>query len=100
MAEFHFSRFILAQAKKYGEKTALRFKSLKNGEWQSKSWKSFGEEIKMVARALAKLGFKEEDKLGEFSQNVPEMLVTDFAMYANRGVLVPIYATSSVSQVA
>ena len=100
MTEFHFSRFILAQAKKYGEKTALRFKSLKTGEWQSKSWKTFGEEIKTVARALAKLGLKEEDKVGEFSQNMPEMLVTDFAMYANRAILVPIYATSSVSQVA
>lgn len=99
MAEFHFSRFILAQAKKYGEKTALRFRSLKTGEWQTKSWKVFGEEIKMVARALAKLGVKEEDKVGQFSQNMPEMLVTDFAMYANRAVLIPIYATSSVSQV-
>ena len=99
MAEFHFSRFILEQAKKYGEKTALRFKSMTSGEWQSKSWKTLAEEIKIVARALAKLGIKEEDKVGEFSQNVPEMLVTDFALYANRGVLVPIYATSSVSQV-
>lgn len=100
MAEFHFSRFILAQAKKYGEKTALRFKSLTSGEWQSKTWKMFGEEIKMVARALAKLGVKEEDKVGEFSQNMPEILVTDFALYANRAVMIPIYATSSVSQVA
>lgn len=101
MADFHFARYMFAQANKYGNnKSAMRYRKINSNAWQNKSWETFAEEIDTIAHALAQLGLKEHDKAGQFSQNMPENLVVDFALYSNRAVLIPIYATSSVDQVS
>lgn len=100
MENFHFARYMVVQAEKYGEKTALRYRDINGKEWHKKSWKDFVAEIKVLARAFAVIGIKEEDKVGQFSQNMPENLVADMALYSNRAIVVPIYATSSAPQVS
>jgi long-chain acyl-CoA synthetase len=52
-----------------------------------------------TAWAMAEMGVEEGDKIAVYSQNMPQYLFTDFGSYANRCVSVPIYATSSPSQV-
>lgn len=100
MADFHFARYMFTQANKYGTKSAIRYREIDSATWQKKSWDAFAEEIDTIAHALAQMGLKESDKAGQFSQNMAENLVVDFALYSNRAVVIPIYATSSIDQVS
>lgn len=54
---------------------------------------------KAVAAAFEILDIRETDRIALFSANRPELLIADFAAYANRAVPVAIYATSSPDQV-
>ncbi len=63
------------------------------------SWQSMAELTKAAAAALEILNIGETDRIALFSGNRPELLIADFAAYANRAVPVAIYATSSLDQV-
>ena len=63
------------------------------------SWEEFSEKIMKTAQAMAELKIQPEDNVGIYSQNMAKYLITDFAAYANCAVMVPMYATSSPSQV-
>lgn len=99
MEELHLSQIVPSQSKKYQQKPFLFSKKDSNDRWDSISWNDFDEQINIVAKALVELGLNEFDRVGQFSQNMAENLIVDFGLYANRAVLVPLYATSSVSQV-
>lgn len=91
---------ISTQARRFGDREALRFRDYKTQEWMSISWNQFKTNIEREAKSLYKAGLDVEDKVAIFSQNCPEILTTHFAAYYNRGVAVPIYATSSKSEAA
>lgn len=93
------STMISRQAEHYGDRTCLKYKSDETGTWIPVSWNRVDEIIKLEAQAMAALGIGVQENVGIFSQNMPEYIYTDFAAYANRAVNVPLYATSSPSQV-
>ncbi len=64
------------------------------------SWKTFSGTIMETAQAMAEMGVKPGDNLGVYSQNMEKYLIADFAAYANRAVMVPMYATASPAQVS
>lgn len=99
MEEQHFSHTIKLQSKKYGEKAALYFRKNLTDNWTATSWNELEKKISVVAKALVELGVAEHDRVGQFSQNMAENLIVDYALFANRAVMVPMYATSSVAQV-
>ncbi|MDD2511678.1 MAG: long-chain fatty acid--CoA ligase [Proteiniphilum sp.] len=99
MAYHHLGEVIHQQARKYRYKTVLKFQA-PGGAWQKMSWKEFSGNIMKTAQAMAEMGVKPGDNLGVYSQNMEQYLVTDFAAYANRAVMVPIYATASPMQVS
>ncbi|MEG0011272.1 MAG: long-chain fatty acid--CoA ligase [Muribaculaceae bacterium] len=90
---------ITSQAKKYGSREVFRHKNYDTNKWVSTSWSAFSKKIEKVACAFEMLGIKENENIAIFSQNCPEILVTDFAAFNNRSVPVPLYATSSKEQV-
>lgn len=100
MSTFHFATLMFSQAEKYGTRTALRYRRNGETQWREMSWRKFADRIKTTAKALVELGVAEGEPVGQFSQNMPENLIVDFALYANRAVLVPVYATSSTEQVS
>jgi long-chain acyl-CoA synthetase len=63
------------------------------------SWISFSEKVLKTARAMAEIGLNPNDNVGIYSQNMEKYLITDFAAFANRAVMVPMYATASPAQV-
>lgn len=63
------------------------------------SWGEFATKVNKAAAAMEILGVEPADMVAVFAPNCPEILVTDFACYANRAVPVAIYATSSPEQV-
>ncbi len=96
MREKHLALIVYSQAEKYGDKTALRARS--EGQWKDISYRSMGEQVRAVAKALLGMGVKEGDRVGIFSQNRPEWTLADFAIMSIRAVSVPIYATNTSRQ--
>lgn len=92
------STMIARQAEHYGERTCLKYKNYDTNTWVPVSWNQVSENVRIEAQALAALGVVEQEKVGVFSQNMPECVYTEFASFVNRAVNVPIYATSSTSQ--
>lgn len=95
----HLSVLIHEQAKKYGEKTALTFKSFGGQTWKTVSWKQFSMRVKQVSNALLNLGLKPQESIAVFSQNCIQYLYTDFGAYGVRAISIPFYATSSEQQI-
>ena len=99
METLHFGDLIHAQARKYGDKIALNHRKNIQDDWTGISWKSFSEQVCSIAKALLELGVNEGDRVGQFSNNMAENLIVDYALFSNRAVVVPMYATSTASQV-
>lgn len=94
----HLGLLVHRQAEKYTSKTALKYLN-GDGKWANLSWNNFSEKVMKTARAMAEIGMKPHDNIGIYSQNMEKYLFTDFGAYANRAVMVPMYATSSPRQV-
>ncbi len=99
METVHFSQLVFAQAKKYGEKTVMCYRNSINDDWSTISWNSFAGQVLAAAKAFVELGVVEQQRVAQFSQNKAENLIVDFALFANRATVVPMYATSTVPQV-
>ena len=95
----HLARLVHEQAKKYGARTALRYRDYDTSSWIPVTWNQFSNTVEVASRALLELGVAVHENVGIFSQNKPECFYTDFALYAVRAVSVPLYATSSCEQV-
>lgn len=99
MAYHHPAVLVHRQAEKYGTRTALKYRNYKTSQWIPISWNEFSHNVYQAANALVDLEVEEFENIGIFSQNKPEWFYVDFAAFANRAVTVPLYATSSQSQV-
>ena len=99
MGKTSFSDLIQRQAKKYGERVALRHRDYKTNTWIPTTWNQFAETVTTVSNALIELGVEVQENLGVFTQNKPESLYMDFGAFGVRAVTVPLYATSSEAQV-
>ncbi|MEG2150807.1 MAG: long-chain fatty acid--CoA ligase [Bacteroidaceae bacterium] len=99
MTYHHLSVLIHQQAEKYGDRIALKYRDYSKAQWIPISWKEFSQTVKTAANSLVELSVKETENVGIFSQNKPECLYVDFSSFANRAVTIPLYATSSPSQV-
>jgi len=95
----HLGELVHKQALTLKYKTALKYQS-PSGEWLDLSWKSFADKIMKVAQAMAEIGLQPDDNVGIYAQNMDKYLITDFAAYANKAVMVPLYATASPMQVS
>lgn len=93
------SDLIYNQSEKYGERVALRFRDYSTESWIPVTWNSFSDFVRKAANSLIHLGVKEQENIGVFSQNKPECLYVDFGAFSDRIVTIPLYATSSETQV-
>ena len=64
------------------------------------SWNQMGEKIDAVAKAIIDEGIMEQDMVGIFSPNMPEWIISDFALMSVRAVSIPVFSTDPVVQVA
>ncbi|ROV61239.1 long-chain fatty acid--CoA ligase [Vibrio ponticus] len=96
--DFHIVKRIREQIAKGKERTALKHKV--DGSWQSISWSQFGQQVDAMSLALLAQGLRVQDKIGIFSNNMPQWTIADFAAMQLRGVIVPIYPTNTADQSA
>ena len=100
MTYYHLGELVHRRAEKYGKKTALKYQTkMATGKWKSLSWRNFSKKVLQAANAMAEMGVEPGDRIGVYSENMAEYLITDFGAYGNRAVMVPMYATASPSQV-
>ncbi|MBQ8442645.1 MAG: long-chain fatty acid--CoA ligase [Bacteroides sp.] len=99
MSQTRFSVLIHQQAKKYGDRVALKHRDYKTNTWIPTTWNQFSETVAIVSNALIALGVEVQENIGVFTQNKPESLFMDFGAFGVRAVTVPLYATSSEAQV-
>ena len=99
MVYYHYAELIHRQAEKYGSRTALKYRDDESGKWLKISWREFSEKVMLTAKAMAEFGIEVQEKIGIYSQNMPQCLYTDFGAYGNRVVSIPMYATNSPGQI-
>lgn len=90
---------LASQAAKYQEREVFSHRDYDKKQWIPTSWNQFLNDVETLACSFEMLSIKECDKIAIFSQNRPELLVTDFSSFYNRVTPVPIFATSSETQV-
>ncbi len=95
----HLAELVHRRAEQYKDKPALSYYDKSKKKWRDVSWRRFSKRVMNTAWAMAEIGIASKERVGIYSQNMRQYLYTDFAIYANRAIMVPIYATSSVSQV-
>jgi len=96
---YHYAELVHRQAEKYNTRTALKFRDNNTNKWIKVSWSEFSDKVMLAAKAMAEFGVEVQENIGLYSQNMPECLYTDFGAYANRAVIVPLYATCSPAQI-
>ena len=96
MPEKHLALMVPKQAKKYGGRTALRYRE--HCAWRDISWREVEDRVRSAANGLLEMGIPEGGMVGIFAQNCPEWTIADFAILSVRGVSVPIYATNTAKQ--
>ena len=99
MSKTLFSDLVQRQAKKYGDRVALKHRDYKTNTWVPTTWNEFSEAVTNVSNALIEMGVEVQENIGVFTQNKPESLFMDFGAFGVRAVTVPLYATSSEAQV-
>ena len=72
----HLSVLIHEQAKKYGARGALTFRSFGSKSWKTVSWKQFSLRVMQVSNALIHLGVKPQESIGVFAQNCIQYLLS------------------------
>ncbi|MDL2223032.1 long-chain fatty acid--CoA ligase [Bacteroidales bacterium OttesenSCG-928-M11] len=100
MKYYHLAHVVHENAKKYAEDEAIKVRNESTGLWHSISWNEFSNKVMMIAGAMCHIGIKYKDNIGIYSQNMAECLYVDFGAFANRAVMVPMYATSSIPQIS
>ena len=99
MTKAYLSNIVHTQALKYGDRVALKYRDYSTETWIPVSWNEFDATVNQVANAMIATGIDIQENMGIFSQNKPECFYTDFAAFNIRAVTIPLYATSSESQV-
>ena len=82
----------------FAVKDVFRYK--RDGRLRRISYNEFGGQVKNVTRGLADMGLQAGDKIAILSNNRPEWPVSDFAVFALRGRVIPIYQTLLPKQTA
>lgn len=99
MTYHHFAEMIHRQAEKYKSRAALKVRDEATGKWNKISWRELSDKIMLAAKAMTEYGIKVQENIGIYSQNMPQCFYADFGAYACRAVTIPMYATSSPSQI-
>lgn len=96
--DFHIVKKIRQNVRECAEQGAMQYSS--EHVWHELSWAQMGAQIDSVSFALIRAGIQVQDKVGIMASNTPRWTIIDLAAMQVRGIVVPIYPTSPVSQAA
>lgn len=87
----------LSQADRYGNKVLYRF--VQEGHWRSLTWSEARAQVREIGLGLTSLGVGRGDRVAILSSNRVEWHLVDWAIICAGALTVPIYASSTSSQV-
>src|SRR5438128_1176913 len=85
------------QARRFGQRVALRFK--RHGLYHDLSWRDYQHQVLACAAALVDAGIKSGDRVGLLAENRVEWLIADLAILIVGAVNVPPHAPLTAAQV-
>lgn len=80
------------------DRPALRWRT--SDGWRAQTWGEYGDAVWDLANALISLGVEAGDRVAIASANRPEWHIADMATIASGAVSVPLYPTSTSSQMS
>lgn len=86
------------QSDKYGNRTVFYDRNKLSDPWFTVTWNELHEKSMKLAAVFLEMGIKSQARVAQFSQNKSENFIVDFAAFAIRAVVVPIYPTSTLNQ--
>lgn len=95
--ERHIVQMFVNRVNQYDDKEVFRVRE-KDKSFSSISWIQAKAKVDAVYASLYALGCKKGEKIGIFSPNCAQWLITDLGILALGGVVVPFYATASQEQ--
>ncbi len=87
-----------ARAARQPRRTAMRH--MVAGRWATVTWSEYATAVDETAVGLMALGIEPGDRVGLLAGNRPEWHIADLAIMSAGAITVPVYPTSSSSQVA
>ena len=90
----HWGRMLTQKVNEYSGLDILKWKDEKEHTWKSLSWTDFFDKVNRTALALLDLGVQPGDNVAIWSENMPQWLIADMAVFSIRAVTVPLYANS------
>ena len=88
----------LSQARRYGDRVLYRF--ARNGHWETYTWQETLRRVREIALGLVSLGVQKGDRVAIFSANRVEWSLIDWANIGIGALTVPIYSSSTASQLS
>ena len=95
----HIAHMVKERASTYGSREVYRFKDKTTNTYKSFSWSELSTSIDLASKALIKMGFGYKSMIGIFSNNRIEWSITDYAILAIRGIVVPFFGNATKEQV-
>jgi long-chain acyl-CoA synthetase len=93
-----FPKLLVANAARFGARTALREKDL--GIWQATTWRQYHDHVRDLSLGLMSLGMQRGDKVAIIGDNRPAWVYAELAAQAAGGTSVGIYQDSNLEEVA
>ena len=90
------AEMFLSQAKRYGNRVLYRFAG--EGRWESLTWQEALLRARGIGLGLLSLGIKKGDRIAIFSPNRVEWSLIDWANIGIGALTVPVYSSSTASQ--
>ena len=97
MLEDTLPKLLVANARKFGDKVALREKEF--GIWQTLTWEEFLQRVRNFSLGLISLGLQPEDKIAIIGDNRPEWVIAELAAQAAGAISMGIYQDSIADEV-
>lgn len=89
--ENHAGQLVLNRFQEYSDKVMLKISE--NNKWREYTGKQALDIAKTVSYCLLENGIKRGDRIGIYSQNMPEWSLADIGAMSMGGVTVPVFAT-------
>jgi long-chain acyl-CoA synthetase len=88
------------RARAVGQPQRSAMRHVVDGHWSTISWADYATAVEQTAVGLMALGVEPGDRVAVLAANCPEWHIADLAIMSAGAVTVPVYPTSSSSQVA
>ena len=94
-----FPQVFFAKSEQLAREKAFHYCRMRDQKWVDMTWKRYRREVATLAGWMKKQGLKKGDAIALLSANRPEWMIADLAIMSLGAICIPVYATSSESDI-